>query len=174
MDIIEVLDTRRDDWSKMLTNQGCPIHLIDDFIHDTYIKLSNLDNPKRIIREDGDVNMYYVYFTLRSRVVDYHRQNKLVYVADFIDTTDTDDFDIDNEILLNNLYEGIMSEVNVFGAYGSKLCKLYLPTSLSLRQLATESGISLTSIHNSLKQYKAYIKEEFEDEYLAYKRHKKS
>ena len=172
-DIIAILDEKRDDWGKMLTNLGCPEHLINDFIHDTYIKIHGLDDPSRIIREDGEANMYYVYFALRSRVVDYHRENKLVYVDDFEDTTDSDELDIDNEILLMNLYEGIMSRVDDFGAYGSKLCKIYLPTSLSLRQMATESGISLTSIHNSLKQYKAFIKEEFQDEYDFYKRHKK-
>lgn len=172
-DIITILEAKREDWSKMLNNLGCPKHLIDDFIHDVYIKIHKMPDMDRIVREDGEVNMYYIYFALRSRVVDHYRQDKLVYVADFKDTVYGEELDIDNEILLMNLYQGIMIKVDDFGAYGSKLCKIYLPTSLSLRQMANDSGISLTSIHNSIKQYKAFIKEEFQDEYDQYKRHKK-
>jgi len=167
------LNSNRDKWGKMLNNLGCPKRYINDFIQDTYLKIYEMDDVSRILLDNGEVNMYYIYFALRSRVVDYYRQNKLDYVGDIRDTDMDDELDIDNEVLLMNLYQGIMTYVDQFGAYGSKLCKVYLPTSTSLRQLATDSGISVTSIHHSMKQYKAFIREEFEDEYEAYKRHKK-
>ena len=170
--ILLKLNSNRDKWGKMLNNLGCPKRYIDDFIQDTYIKIYEMDDVSRIVLESGEVNMYYVYFALRSRVVDYYRQNKLDYVGDIVDTTYDDAVDIDNEVLLKDLYQGIMSYVDKFGAYGSKLCKVYLPTSISLRQLAAETGISVTSIYHSMKQYKQFIKEEFEDEYKLYKRHK--
>lgn len=169
--IFELLDDHRSKWGKMLNNLGCPKRLIEDFTHDAYIKISELDDIDRIIHENGEINMYYVYFTLRSRVVDYYRENKLDYFSDIVDIQD-DELDVDNEILLMNLYNDMMDKMDSFGHYGSKLCKIYLPTSRSLREIANESGISLTSIHHSIKQYKSFLKEEFIDEYKKYKKHK--
>lgn len=173
MDILIVLENHRDKWGKMLNNMGCPSRFIEDIIQDTYIKISLMKNNTKILREDGDVNLYYVYKTIYSVFCDYMNKNKYVLVEKFEDNLDDDGLDIDTEMALMTIYSDILMYSNNFGSYGSKLCNLYLPTDRSLRQIAEGANISLTSIYNTIKKHKMELKEEFTESYEQYLRIKK-
>ena len=75
---------------------------------------------------------------------------------------------IDNDIELSNMEEAhkkimdnILKEVSTWHWYDEKLFKLYFFTDKSLRNIASETKISLTSIYNSCKNYKQILIEKF-------------
>ena len=174
MSILTKLDVHRVKWTQMLVNMGCPEDAIEDVIHNMYIKIHKMKDHEKIIREDGDVNIFYIYRTLNSCFINHINENPYCSMGDYyIDSIIDDPLDVDAEIELMDLYMDMLDEMNEFGQYGSKLCKVYLPTDRSLRQIASESGISLTSIYNSVKQYKAILREEFKEQYDEYKRNRK-
>lgn len=158
----------------MLTNMGCNEEFIEDVIHDMYLKIYKMKDHEKIVREDGDVNIFYIYRTLNSCFINHVNENANVSLGNiYTDLLVDDPLDVDAEVELMSLYMDMLDEMNEFGQYGSKLCKVYLPTDRSLRQIASESGISLTSIYNSVKQYKAILREEFKEQYETYKRNRK-
>jgi DNA-directed RNA polymerase specialized sigma subunit len=72
--------------------------------------------------------------------IDWHKEkeNKLQFLND----------------KLSNLHE-----------YDKLLFQLYYSTGKSIRKLSKESGISVTSIYNTLRNVKNYLKDEVESEY---------
>jgi predicted DNA-binding protein YlxM (UPF0122 family) len=65
------------------------------------------------------------------------------------------------EIAFDKVYNEIQKEINSWGGYNSKLCDLYFKTDVSLRNLSKGTDISLTSLYNSIKNYKNILKVEF-------------
>ena len=174
MSILTKLEVHRIKWIQMLTNMGCNEEFIEDVIHDMYLKIYKMKDHEKIVREDGDVNIFYIYRTLNSCFINHVNENANVSLGNiYTDLLVDDPLDVDAEVELMSLYMDMLDEMNEFGQYGSKLCKVYLPTDRSLRQIASESGISLTSIYNSVKQYKAILREEFKEQYETYKRNRK-
>jgi len=60
--------------------------------------------------------------------------------------------------------EKILAEIKDWHWYDEKLFKLYFMTDMSLRDVAKETKISLTSIYNSVKNYREFIYEKFNED----------
>jgi transcriptional regulator of aromatic amino acid metabolism len=79
----------------------------------------------------------------------YHKRNK----------------DYAQQIILDN----IQQEVDGWDRwYDQKLFKIYYETDISMRKLAKDSHISVTSIFNSCKNYKQIINSKFNEDYQDY------
>ena len=52
--------------------------------------------------------------------------------------------------------------------YDRKLFKLYRDTDMSMRDISSETNISLISIFHSIKNYKEILKEKFQKDYTDY------
>jgi predicted DNA-binding protein YlxM (UPF0122 family) len=52
-------------------------------------------------------------------------------------------------------------EINSWHSYDAKLCNTYYSGNMSLRQISKGTNISLTSIFNSIKNYRAILKDKF-------------
>jgi len=75
--------------------------------------------------------------------------------------------DFDSQDGLEAISRAVNSEISSWRRYDAMLANMYFKGDLSLRDIANGSGISLTSIFNSVKKYKQRIRhllmEDYED-----------
>lgn len=167
MEILHILDKDRSKWIKIVINLGCPEDYAEDIVHDMYLKIASFDDTKRLMYSDGEVNYWYIILTLRSVCYDYLKLKNRVVHWNIIETED-ECVNLDREEAFDVIYDKIISATNEFGRYGSKLAQAYFKTDLSLRQIASETTISLSSIFHSIKMYKAILKERFGEDFEDY------
>ena len=160
--------------------------LVEDFIHEMYLKLNKyISDPQKIMYNETEPNKFYVYITIKNLWNDYlkakskHRmvsideleennENHKTYLPLIDDANDTyhkRNKDYAQQIILDN----IQQEVNGWDRwYDQKLFKIYYETDISMRKLAKDSHISVTSIFNSCKNYKQIINSKFNEDYQDY------
>lgn len=118
-----------------------------------YLRLLKYTDKEKIVK-DGEVNKAYVWFTLRSVYMMFIKEQKKIHKVRL-----SEDFDIpdteDEHFELKRVY----SYIDKWEWYDKKLFTLYLKTDLSIRQLAKEMGISLTSVFYTLKNCKQDLKD---------------
>ena len=91
---------------------------------------------------------------------------RFVDIDEYLERNDIEDEvfdDKDNEMdyALGSLVESITSEINSWNVYHAKLCNTYFKGDMSLRDISSISKISLTSIFNSVKNYRKILKDKF-------------
>lgn len=160
-------------WLKMVVNMGCPNSYAEDIVQEMYIKMHHLKVGDRIMYNEDEVNEFYIYITLRNmyydsirikkrmRMVENKEEDEPAYVEGL---SSFDDFDYDKEFALQRLSAKITEEIDSWHKYNSILCKLYFKTEMSMRFISEGSGISLTSIFNSLNNFKTILKTEFSED----------
>jgi len=168
--MLEKLAVHHTLWIKMLVNMGCNLETAKDLVQDMYIRLHDLvKEPQRIMYGD-DVNRYYVWTTLRNMYFSYLRKsNKSIFYrmldndeveqSEYNDTEDTAFETITAKI------DGVICNWTV---YDKRLFELYFMQGLSLRAISKGSKIGLTSIHNSILNYKEILREELSEDLIDY------
>ena len=169
----EILTKRHKEWISMAMSICKDIHLANDIVQDMYLRLNKyLDKPEKIIK-DGEVNSYFIYITLRNLFYDAKKSHKAEISKDYSDVEnisilsalaeipeETEENDGMEKAYLT-IFEAIDKEVSTWHWYDQKLFRLYYYTPQSLRDIAGDTKISLTSIYNSCKNYKKILKEKF-------------
>ena len=168
-------------WLKMLINLGADIDEAKDIVQDMYLKVYEHPNNYNIGYGVDDVNKYYVYHILRSLFIDRIRKNKRnpIVPLDFPIQDLDEDYNYEKDIALNNLTDKIRDYVANWDVYNKRLLELYfgfqtnkdnltIQDSITQRELARETGISLTSIHNSIRNIKVELLEKFGEDILDY------
>lgn len=159
-------------WVKMVCNMGCPKHLCEDIVQEMYLKINRLVKDKRkIMYGNDDVNRFYVYVTLRNLYSDYKKAKNKYTFFNYLETDDADtihtaeylytDSDADKEEAFYKITSKIAKEINSWHVYDAKLCDTYYKSSMSLRQISKGSNISLTSLFNSIINYKKILRNKF-------------
>jgi hypothetical protein len=159
-------------WVKMVSNMGCPKHLCEDIIQEMYLKINRLvTNKRKIMYGDDDVNRFYIYVTLRNLYTDYKKaKNKYTFFS-YLETDDADTIhnaeylysgaNVEREEAFYKITMKLAKEISSWHSYDAKLCNTYYLGDMSLRQISKGTNISLTSIFNSVKNYKAILKSKF-------------
>ena len=162
-------------------SMGIPNYLVDDIVHDMYLRLNKyIKNPKKIMYKENDINKFYVYITIKNLYNDYLKQKNKHR------TLNIDDIEVSYEIVepstqlqLENelkkqkaeetMIENIKKEVESWDRwYDQKLFKIYYETDISMRKLSADTNISVTSIFNSCKNYKQIINTKFAEDFQDY------
>ncbi len=125
---------------------------------------------------ETEVNRFYVYITLKNLWTDYCKERSRYPKRDITNyyEFETPDWAIYEEVdkEKQEAEEYIIAKIDMEIEswdhwYDKKLFRLYYNTDISMRKLAKETKISVTSIFNSCKNYKEIIKsklgEDFED-----------
>ena len=160
---------------------GIPEDMVEDFVHEAYLRLNKyVDNPEKIMYNETEVNKFYVYVTIKNLWSDYSKA-KSKYTVYRIDNYDGEyyfnvpewavyeEVNYDREKAEEYLLSKIEKEVDSWDHwYDKKLFKLYYKTDISMRKLANETKISVTSIFNSCKNYKDIIKTKFGEDFEDY------
>ena len=79
-----------------------------------------------------------------------------------------DDSNIEEHKAYNDICMLIDDELENWHWYDRKLFKLYRDTDMSMRDIATETNISLISIFHSIKNYKEILSTKFQNDYQDY------
>lgn len=166
--ILEALAKEHEKWCSMVRSMGCSETLIEDVVHDMYLKIEGMANPSKIMYDEHNVNHFYVFKTLYSVYVQTVKDRQHIFPKDDLVLID-EPIDMDKEEAWDAVYDIALNKINSFGPYGSKLCMVYFKTDKSMRDIASESGISLTSIFNSIRKYRAMIKEDVTEDWQDYK-----
>tara|TARA_Y100000385_G_scaffold267302_1_gene303284 strand:+ start:123 stop:701 length:579 start_codon:yes stop_codon:yes gene_type:complete len=175
--ILEELSKRNKEWFKISLSICKDESLAKELVQEMYLRLNKyIDNIDRIT-VDGKISSLYIYVTIRNLYYKHQNKKKKNIIFQYKDYDSFDDgvnindnfkSSIDNDIELSNMEEAhrkimdnILKEVSTWHWYDEKLFKLYFFTDKSLRNIASETRISLTSIYNSCKNYKQILIEKF-------------
>ena len=175
--ILEELSKRNKEWLKIALSICKDESLAKELVQEMYLRLNKyIDNIDRIT-VDGKISSLYIYVTIKNLYYKHQnkRKNNIIFQYKDYDSFDdginiNDNFksSIEADVELSNMEEAhrkimdkILKEVSTWYWYDEKLFKLYFFTDKSLRNIASETKISLTSIYNSCKNYKQILIEKF-------------
>lgn len=159
-------------WVRMVRGFGADYDLAQDIVQSFYLRMHKyVKDGDRIMYNDEEINRFFCYVTLKNMYRTYmNAANKYHFFEiredDAIDEELRDfAFDEAMETAFERLIGKITAEMDTWHKYDRILSEKYLKSDYSLRDIASGSGISLTSIFNSMRENKRILKEKFGEDY---------
>ena len=155
-------------------NNFSVMNYAEDFVQNAYLKLSRYDNLfDKVVKPDGTVSKGYMFFCLRSIVINQLKKKRVTkynYVGDEYDMEEKymlvdegrDPVDEAIDTREEKMYS-IAKAGNKWFDY--KLFETYMQTGKSFRTLAKETGLGIQTIYLSIKQTKILIAEALFEDY---------
>jgi len=141
----------------------------EDIVQESYIALIKYADASKLIDANGNVRKGYVYFTLKSLYYQYYNKKSKITKVDIEGCWNLfDDSNIEEQQAYNSICLLIDKELTHWKDYDRLLFKLYRDNDLSMRDIATGTTISLSSIFHSIKNHKKILKDKFFKEYQEY------
>lgn len=187
LDWLKIVYSRHKTWVGIVTRFGyCPSP--EDVVQDMYEELtkeipvrsvndgrtnplySGFSSEDRAIQPNGDTNATYIWIMLRrchAKSVKEHRRTKIVDTEDNF-TFVAEESNTANEEAFSRYNDKLQAEINSWHFYDTLMFNLYMDDNISLRSLAESTGISLSSVVNTLNNCKKRLIENVKDEYLDY------
>jgi len=170
--MLEKLAENHKVWVRMVRDFGADKDLAQDLVQSMYLRMHKyVKDENRIMYNDDEVNRFFVYITLKNMYRTYmNASSKFTFFEiredDVIDT-ELREFFFDEAVdaAFERLMGKISAEMNTWHKYDKILSEKYLKSDYSLRDIANGSGISLTSIFNSMRENKRILKEKFSEDY---------
>lgn len=168
--MLEILAKNHDLWLRMVLSFGCPKDVAEDIVHEMYLNVYKyVEDDERIMYDDDEVNKFYIFVSLRNLYFSYAKAKskyRFVDIYEYIESNDIEDEETDEKSeeldrALGSLIEMVSEEINSWDVYHAKLCNTYFKSDMSLRDISSISKISLTSIFNSVKNYRKILKDKF-------------
>jgi len=173
--LIDKLADKHEDWIRMAKSFGADSEQSNELVQSMYIRLVKYvdADSERIMYTKDEVNTYYVYVTLRN----LYLSNAHSYKSD-CDLDDTSkssqkayisqDLDLIFEQAHKVLFDKIDAIVDEWYWYDKKLWGIHFYDKVSMRGIASDTKISLSSIFNTLKNGKEKVRNEVSKEYEIY------
>lgn len=163
-----VLEKHHKEWVDIIRKFGEKT-FAEDIVQETYIKIYKSGASQKAV-VNGKPNKAFMYITLRNNYLTFIREKSKGHKID-LDNIQLESKDNTNEMYIANdlLEEMIEAEVNKWHWYDKKLFLLYMNNDVSMRSLAKETKISLSSIANTLKNCKIKLKNTLGEDYQDYK-----
>jgi len=131
----------------------------EDIVQEMYLKLSKIELKEQTIDT-------FVYYVLRNMTFDLHRKKSNIFKVDLEDCVFLEYLEDQGKEELETIYERIEQEVEDWHWYDKMLWQLYTEDR-TMRELAKDTKISLSSIFHTIKTCKERIKiavgEDYED-----------
>ena len=166
--MLEKLAERHSEWVDIVTKLGCDPFVAEDVVQEAYLRLHGYREKveSKIITPEGEVNLFYMFVTLRNLLRDtMNIENNYVGVDEFLFEESEEEADLVMEDAYNRLIKKVKEEANSWGSYHSKLFNLYFMTDYSMRDISKGTDIGLTHIYNNLKSYREIIVERLGEDY---------
>ena len=168
MKLLNELAKHHKEWIHIVKTFG-EHNTCEDIVQEMYIKLNKYTKLQNI-QQNGKLNKSYVWLTLRNLY--YNKQNQ----ANKVNLIDIDDCrqltsEQYNELMFkaqSNIEEKIKQEINKWHYADKILFEIYLKEKKSMRQLAKEIDISLTTIFWTIKRCKERLKQNVGEDYTDY------
>lgn len=174
--VIDILADKHKDWFFMAKSFGVSDDEANELVQQMYIRVSDyVSDVKKIMYNKTEVNTYYVYVTLRNLFLsNFHKIDKrVVYESDVSSAS----FDHQQTLInleqekeyFDEVIDKIDSLVDKWYWYDKRVFKIHFYDQMSMRKIAKETKISLSSIFNTLTNAKEKIRKESKEEYKKYK-----
>jgi DNA-directed RNA polymerase specialized sigma24 family protein len=167
MNKLLILGQNHNEWLLMANKMGIG-EMSEDMVQETYLRIIRLNYVDGIVKDDGSLNKFYMWLTIRAVHVDYLRANSQNFVSLDEVKESYEETDLEKHEALNTLDHKIHLEMESWSWYDSMLFKVYKEGNASMRNIANDSGISLTSIYNTLKNCKQRLRESVGEDYQDY------
>lgn len=174
--MLEKLAENHKIWLNMVLGFGADYDLAQDIVQSFYLRMHKyVKDEDRIMYNDEEVNRFFCYVTLKNMYKTYmNAANKFHFFEiredDVIDEELRDfAFDEAMETAFERLIGKISDEMNSWHKYDKILSEKYLKSDYSLRDIANGSGISLTSIFNSMRENKRILRDKFGEDWEDFK-----
>jgi len=128
----------------------------NDIVNEAFIKLNEKQN----------INRSYIFLTIRSLCIDFLREKNKIDKTEILDVEFVNEFD--KLAAYNRILYNIDKEIDTWYWYDAQLFRLYKDSPMSLRKIANETDISITSIFHTIKKCKQIIKIKFIEDYQDY------
>ena len=168
--MLEKLAVHHELWIKMLVNLGCDIDVAKDLVQDMYLRMHRLVKDEKRIMYKDDVNRYFVWITLRNLYYSYlkDKRNSIFYEILENDEVVESPYDMSEDDAFENIMTQINEIISDWSVYDKRLFELYFIQGLSLRAISKGAKIGLTSIHNSILNQKAILREHLSEDLIDY------
>jgi len=156
----------------VLVKTSFPIHIAEDLVQDAYIKLSRQVDIYDKIVVDGEVKKGYMFFAVRSVVLDYVRDNRkqlseVELIEELDKTEDVSDSELDYDEFNGSMMGFLRTQLNDDKDwFHLRVFEKYLDSGLTYEELADSIGIGTQTVYKSVKKCKDILQEGF---YLDYK-----
>ena len=137
----------------------------EDLVQEMYVRFIAKQKEQQVMN-NGQVNKYYVYLTLRSLFVDFYRQKSKIIKVDLSNVLTLEQVDtLDEHEAFGKLLKRVNEETNNWEWYDKMLFDLYKDKNLTMRDLQKGTTISLRSIFCTIKNCKERLKENVGEHY---------
>lgn len=177
--VIDILADKHQDWFAMAKSFGVSDDEANELVQQMYVRINDyVDDPKKILYNETEVNTYYVYVTLRNLFLSScNTKNRSVLVdyetvRCFIESI-PDDNNVEEKMKFDEVLDKVEDIVDDWYWYDKKIFNIHFFEEMSMRKIAKDTKISLSSIFNTLSNGKAKIKEGAIEEYRQYRKAKR-
>lgn len=172
--MLKLLAEKHELWIKMVFGMGASKDVAEDIVQSMYLRIDKyVKDDKKIMYSDDEVNRFFIYVTLKNMFLSYKKSKYLFYEIreDEYQTDDLlySDSNHDMEEAFVKLVCKIEDEISSWHNYDSILSEKYFKSNYSLRDLAVGTGISLTSIFNTMRTNKKILREKFSEDWQDFK-----
>lgn len=192
--MLEKLAAKHKLWLKMALDLGVNLYKAEDFVQDLYLKSYELEQKGKDFSYGDDVNIFYVFLTMKSLRGQKNRELKKEVPVRSLDTVldeesgytrqeglMSDDVDMDEQLGFESVYRNVMKVINDLPSHPDypqylkdkaphfiNLFIGYHTTTKSMRQISKETGIRLGTIHKVLNTVMEIVKEEVGEDVADY------
>lgn len=156
---IEILALKHKDWVNVARSFGAKTEA-EDIVQEMYIRLD------KYIKPDQKITDSFVWITLRNIYFDFLKKEPTTIELD--KTISQDTLDEESIIAYGELNKRVRNELNNIDWFDKMLFELYVTSGKSMRQLAKETGISLSCIFYTTNRTKTHLQSLLSEDYEDY------
>jgi len=172
--MLKLLAQKHELWIKMVLGMGASKDIAEDIVQSMYLRIYKyVKDHKKIMYSNDEVNRFFIYVTLKNMFVSYKKSKYFFYEIR------EDEYQTDDLLYLGSNHEmeesfvklmcKIEEEINSWHNYDKILSEKYLKSDYSLRDISVGTGISLTSIFNTMRTNKRILREKFGEDWEDFK-----
>lgn len=173
--MLELLAQSHEIWVNMVCSFGCNRYTAEDIVQSMYLRIHKyVKDGERIMYNDDEVNRFFIYVTLKNMYRSYKTTEGRLEMLEIREEEGAEEFaqevtDYAMEVGFERLISKINDEMATWHNYDRLLSEKYLKTNYSLREISKGTGISLTSIFNSIRNNKSILKNKFIEDWQDFK-----
>lgn len=167
MDALRILADQHKEWVKIVRSFG-EYELAEDVVQDVYLRIIKYNYQEKILK-DGKPNIALMWMMLRNRAFEINKTGSVQFLSlDEVRGVADTEADIERLEALERIHTKIQAEMDSWEWYDTMLFKVYKDGGASMRNISGNSGISLTSIFNTLKNCKERLRDNVGEDYDDY------
>jgi predicted DNA-binding protein YlxM (UPF0122 family) len=167
MELLTKVSSQHKEWVKIVTTFGTDYP--EDVVQEMYLRVHKYGQKEKVLNESGEVNLFYIWTLLRNCWHDSNKSKKIEFISiECLHTLASENDHVEKHEAFDRIEYLIEEETKTWHHYDKMLFDIYRNKTLSMRDIAKETNISLTSIFNTLKNCKERIKENVGEDFQDY------